>query len=151
MLEQVLMHLNNWFLIPDGVYEDTYVIQDGDITLPSLQSGQYFRICGSVFNDGLHRYPTHDLTTETFDGVIWALAIPQTVIDLASEIETWQEKNGEAVAGPYQSESFGGYTYTKATDTKTGGIVTWETVFRSRLNPYRKLRENGPVKPMRLN
>ena len=73
------------------------------------------------------------------------------MIDLASEIEMWQEKNGEASVGIYQSESFGGYSYTRATDTKTGGIVTWETVFRSRLNPYRKLRENGPVKPMRLN
>ena len=56
MLEQVLMHLKNWFLVPGGIHEGTYTIEDGGITLPFLAKGQYFRICGSVFNDGLHQY-----------------------------------------------------------------------------------------------
>ena len=139
MLEQVLMHLNNWFLVPGGIHEDTYTIKDGGITLPFLQNGQYFRICGSVFNDGLHQYPADDLKTETFNGVIWVLAIPQAVIDLSSEIEVWETKNGSASVGPYQAESFGGYSYTKATDAQTGGAVTWQSAFRSRLNQWRKL------------
>ena len=139
MLEQVLMHLNNWFLVPGGVHDGTYTIEDGGITLPFLANGQYFRICGSVFNDGLHQYPAGDLKTETFDGAVWSLAVPQAVIELASEIEAWETKNGEAASGIYQSESFGGYSYSKATDSATGGALTWQSAFRSRMNAWRKL------------
>ena len=139
MLEQVLMHLKNWFLVPGGIHEGTYTIEDGGITLPFLVNGQYFRICGSVFNDGLHQYPASDLKAETFDGAVWALAVPQAVIELAAEIEEWQKKNGDASVSPYQSESFGGYQYSKATDSATGGAVTWQSAFRGRLNAWRKL------------
>ena len=139
MLEQVLMHLKNWFLVPGGIHEGTYTIEDGGITLPFLANGQYFRICGSVFNDGLHQYPASDLKAETFDGTVWALAVPQAVIDLATEIESWQTKNGDASVSPYQSESFGGYSYSKATDSANGGAMTWQTAFRSRLSAWRKL------------
>ena len=139
MLEQVLMHLNNWFLVPGGIHEGTYTIEDGSIALPFLANGQYFRICGSVFNDGLYQYPASDLKAETFDGAVWALAVPQAVIDLAAEIEAWQKKNGDASVSPYQSESFGGYSYSKATDSASGGAVTWQSAFRSRMNAWRKL------------
>ena len=139
MLEQVLMHLKNWFLVPGGIHEGTYTIEDGGITLPFLANEQYFRICGSVFNDGLHQYPATDLKAETFEGTVWALAVPQAVIDLATEIESWQAKNGDASVSPYQSESFGGYSYSKATDSSSGGAVTWHSAFRSRLNAWRKL------------
>lgn len=140
MLEQILMHLKNWFLVPGGIHDDTYTIKDGGITLPFLASGQYFRICGSVFNDGLYQYgPDLKLTDETFDGTVWALAIPKAAIDLATEIDAWETKNGEVASGIYQSESFGGYSYTKATDAQTGGAVTWQSAFRSRLNQWRKL------------
>ena len=139
MLEQVLMHLNNWFLVPCGIHEGTYTIEDGGIALPFLEIGQYFRICGSVFNDGLHQYPAGDLKTETFDGTVWALAIPQAVIELSEEIEAWETKNGDAAKSPFSSESFGGYSYSKATDSASGGAVTWQSAFRSRLNAWRKL------------
>ena len=139
MLEQDLMHLKNWFLVPGGIHEGTYTIEDGGITLPFLENGQYFRICGSVFNDGLHQYPASDLKEETFDGTVWALAVPQAVIDLSTEIESWQTKNGDASVSPYQSESFGGYQYSKATDSASGGAVTWQSAFRSRMNAWRKL------------
>ena len=139
MLEQVLMHLKNWFLVPGGIHEGTYTIEDGGITLPFLENGQYFRIVGSVFNDGLHQYPANDLKSETFEGNVWALAVPQAVIELAYEIESWQTKNGDASVSPYQSESFGGYQYSKATDSASGGAVTWQSAFRSRLSAWRKL------------
>ena len=139
MLEQVLMNIRNWFTVDGGIYSGTFTIKDGGITLPFLADGQYFRICGSVFNDGLHQYPATDLVDEEFSGAIWALAIPPAVVDLADEIGAWQEKNGEASASPYQSESFGGYSYSKATDSASGGSVTWQSAFRSRLNAYRKL------------
>ena len=138
MLEQVLMNIRNWFPVKGGIYSGTFTIKDGGITLPFLADGQYFRICGSVFNDGLHQYNVLDLTDETFNGTIWALAIPKAVIDLAFEIEEWQKKNGEAASGIYQSESFGGYQYSKQTASDGGQLTVW-SVFRKRLNQWRKL------------
>lgn len=145
MLEQVLEHLHNFFIVPHGVHAGVYTIADGKIDLPFLQKGQYFRICGSVFNDGLHQYTDGmalHLTDETFDGTIWALAIPQAVIALANEIEAWEAKN--ATETPFVSESFGGYSYSRATNSN-GQPAGWQDVFRARLNPYRKLREYGAV------
>ena len=139
MLEQVLMNIRRWFPVKGGIHSGTFTIKDGGITLPFLADGQYFRICGSVFNDGLHQYPATDLVDEDFSGAIWALAIPPAVVDLADEIGAWQEKNGEASASPYQSESFGGYSYSKATDAETGGAVTWQSAFKRQLSAWRKI------------
>ena len=149
MLETVLTHIKNWFLV--DVYENTYTIKDSTLELPFLQDGQYYRICGSVFNDGLHKYGDAEdkLQNETFTGTVWALAVPKAVVNLAGEIQEWQAKNGEAVQSPYSSESFGGYSYTKATDSTTGGSVTWQAAFRGRLNMWRKAKETGPVQPRR--
>ena len=139
MLEQVLMNIRRWFPVEGGVHSGTFTIEGGGITLPFLLTNQYFRIVGSVFNDGLHQYPAVDLTDETFTGSVWALAVPKAVIDLADEIQKWQEKNGEASVSPYQSESFGGYSYSKATDAETGGAVTWQSAFKQQLSAWRKI------------
>ena len=139
MLEQVLMNIRRWFTVEGGIHSGTFTIEDGGITLPFLAEGQYFRICGSVFNDGLHQYTVLDLVDETFNGTIWALAIPAAVVDLADEISKWQAKNGEASTSPYQSESFGGYQYSKATDAETGGAVTWQSAFKKQLSAWRKI------------
>ena len=132
MLETVLMYLNNWFVM--GRYDDTYTIEDGGITLPFLQNGQYFRIAGSLFNDGVYQYPA-DLTDETFDGSVWALAIPKALLSTVEEITAWTAKNGDS--GPYTSESFGGYSYSKATNSK-GMAVGWRDVFAAQLAPWKK-------------
>lgn len=137
MLETVLQNFNNWFLVPDGVHAGEFTVQGGQITLPFLQTGQYFRVVGSVFNDGLHQYPVADLTDETFTGSVWALAVPKAVIELAEEIDAWQTKNGDP--GPFTSESFGGYSYSKATNA-SGMAVGWQDVFKSRLNDWRRIR-----------
>lgn len=139
MLEQVLREIRNWFIVDGGIHSGNYTIEDGGITLPFLADGQYFRIIGSVFNDGLHQYPAAGLVDEEFSGAIWALAIPPAVVDLADEIGAWQEKNGEAASGIYQSESFGGYSYSKATDSASGGAVTWQSVFKRQLSAWRKI------------
>lgn len=133
MLETVLMYLNNWFVV--GRYDDTYTIEDGGITLPFLVDGQYFRIVGSLFNDGVYQYPA-ELTDETFDGSVWALAIPKALLSTVEEITAWQAKNGDS--GPYTSESFGGYSYSKATNSK-GMAVGWRDVFAAQLSPWKKL------------
>ena len=132
MLETVLMYLNNWFVV--GRYDDTYTIEDGKLTLPFLVNGQYFRIVGSLFNNGVYQYPA-DLTDETFDGSVWALAIPKALLSTVDEITAWQAKNGDS--GPYTSESFGGYSYSKATNSK-GMAVGWRDVFAAQLAPWKK-------------
>ena len=132
MLETVLMYLNNWFAV--GRYDDTYTIEDGGITLPFLVNGQYFRIIGSLFNDGVYQYPA-ELTDETFDGSVWALAIPKALLSTVEEITAWTAKNGDG--GPYTSESFGGYSYSKATNSK-GMAVGWRDVFAAQLAPWKK-------------
>lgn len=144
MLEQVLRHLNNWFLVE--IHGGTFTVENGSITLPFLLTNQYFRIVGSVFNDGLHQYPATDLTDETFTGTVWALAVPKAVVALAEDIAAWEEKNGEAVLSPYTGESFGGYSYTKASGGKadTSAVTGWQDAFRGRLNDWRKLKGVEP-------
>ena len=139
MLEQVLMNIRRWFPVEGGVHSGTFTIEGGGITLPFLLTNQYFRIVGSVFNDGLHQYPAVDLTDETFTGSVWALAVPKAVIDLADELQKWQEKNADALSSPYSSESFGGYSYSKATNSATGGAETWQSHFEQQLSAWRKI------------
>ena len=116
----------------------TFTISDGSLS-PSnfLQDGQYYRIVGSVFNDGVYRHPAHDLTDETFDGAVWAMAVPPAVIELLQKIQEFEAATANAPTA-YTSESFGGYSYTKATD-ENGLPVGWRSVFKSELNRWRKL------------
>ena len=116
----------------------TFTISGGSIS-PSdfLQDGQYFRIVGSVFNDGVYRYPAHDLVDETFKGAVWAMNVPPAVVELLQKIQEFEAATANAPTA-YTSESFGGYSYTKATD-ENGLPVGWRSVFKSELNRWRKL------------
>lgn len=143
MLTEICQYLKNWF--ERNKYYGVFEIENGQINVDGLQNGQYFRIIGSLFNDGIHQYPTCELIDETFDGSVWALAIPSAVINLSDEIQKWQTKHGSAdsvAMSPFTSESFGGYSYTKssggAADGQSGS-ATWETVYANRLRPWRKL------------
>ena len=138
MLTEICAELRNWFVVPNGVHIQTYTISGGSITpLDFLQEGQYFRIIGSVFNDGVHQYPASDLTDETFHGAVWAMAVPPALIELATEIEEYNNSDA-GKASPFTSESFGGYAYTKATDAN-GSPICWQKAFASRLSKWRKL------------
>lgn len=144
MLDEICGYLRNWFVVPDGIRVDTYTVADGKLTLPFLTEGQYFRVIGSVFNDGVYKYGSEDtvLTDETFHGAVWALAIPPAVVSIAGEIEKWNTDNAAALASPYQSESFGGYSYTKAgagSGSDGQQTVTWRNVFAARLARWRKI------------
>ena len=136
MLGNVLAYLRNYF--PVRKWYGTYVVSNGSIELPEMQDGQYFRIIGSVFNDGVHKYPVDTLDDEIFTGSIWALAVPKDVVELTAEIKEWQKKNGEKAAGPFQSESFGGYSYTLKSGSDES-VTSWQNAFKSRLNTWRKI------------
>lgn len=138
MLTELCGVLRNWF--ETDRISGTYTVENGSITLPFLQNGQFFRVVGSVFNDGVHQYPDYAMADETFDGSIWPMSVPPALICLGEEIKAWQEKNGDIAASPYTSESFGGYSYSKTTSgSATGAGVTWQSVFKSRLNQWRKI------------
>ena len=139
MLTELCGVLRNWF--ETDRISGTYTVENGSITLPFLQNGQFFRVVGSVFNDGVHQYQDYAMADETFDGSIWPMSVPPALLCLGEEIKAWQEKNGDIAASPYTSESFGGYSYSKSTSgSATGaGMVTWQSVFKSRLNQWRKI------------
>lgn len=115
-------------------YFDTYVIKNGSVNLPFVD-GQYFLVEGSMFNDGVYQYPTTELKTESFEGCITALAIPKDFLQLVEDIEKYKRDNPETAL---VSESFGGYSYTKATDT-SGNPASWQSVFSKRLNAWRMI------------
>lgn len=141
MLEQILAYLRNWF--PCLTLQGTFEIDEGSLLLPSsveIKEGQYIRVIGSVFSDGLHLWPAKFNHDEVFDGAIWLLAVPPQLLELASEIEEWTAANAQALNGPFQSESFGGYSYTKKNAAGVdGGSYSWEDQFASRLARWRKI------------
>ena len=138
ILTEICAELRNYFEVPNGRHFGKFEISGGSIApLDFLQEGQYFRIIGSVFNDGVHQYHAADLTDETFHGAVWAMAVPPALIELATEIEEYNNSDA-GKASPYTSESFGGYAYTKATDA-SGAPIGWKKAFASRLNQWRKL------------
>lgn len=139
ILSELCQELKNWFCDESDIHLGTYVIESGVLSLPFLQNGQYFRIMGSVFNDGVHKYGEDELYDEAFSGSIWAMRIPKSVVELASEIDDWIEKNGEIVSSPLQSESWGGYSYSLKSGSGDTGAVSWKSVFGSSLNRWRKL------------
>lgn len=125
--------LRNYFALDPITGE--FTIKDSDLTVPGLVRGQYFRLDGSVFNDGVHRYGERTMNCdETFTGTITPMAVPPAFEAVAAEIEEWKQKNAEVINSPYQSESFGGYSYTKGSDS-----ASWQGVFAKRLNRWRKL------------
>lgn len=148
MLTEICHELKNWF--DKSRYFGTFVISDGSIVSRNdgtmdLQDGQYFRIIGSIFNDGVHQYPTTDLVDEEFEGAVWALAIPADFLAIVSEIEAWVAKYGavdSAAMSPFSSESFGGYSYSKSgggSSDSASGAGSWQSAFGSRLNKWRKI------------
>jgi hypothetical protein len=144
MLEQVLDFIHNYFIAK--VYRGKFEIKNGKLVDFSLMNGQYYKIVGSIFNDQVWQYNSEQLTDETFVGEVWAMAVPPTLIALISEIEAWNNKYGGvdgATMSPYASESFGGYSYTKASaqgkDGSAKATYDWRDMFGSRLNRWRKL------------
>jgi len=147
VLQQVCEHLHNFFI--RSAHPGNYTIADGTLSLPFLKDGQRFWITGSDLNDGVYTYYADGITNdddtevaglraESFNGTICAMAVPPAAIALSGEIKNWVEKFGAVIDSPYQSESFNGYSYSKASAGETGG-PGWQTHFKSRLDPWRKV------------
>lgn len=151
MLTEICQYLRNWF--ERDKWYDAFKVTDGVLTyadgvaLPLLD-GQYYRIIGSVFSDGVHKWGDEEdvLTDEPeFSGAVWPMRVPPDVAALAADIAAWSEANRAAINSPYQSESFGGYSYSlRSASGASGadggnGAVTWQAQFAARLGPWRKI------------
>ena len=147
MLTLLCQELHNWFDRNQPKWFGKFTItSDGTISFDGsgfeLKDGQYFRIVGSTFNDGVHMFPASDAVAEVFEGSVWGMAVPPSVVSLATQIQQWIDKYGgvDSVAmSPYNSESFGGYSYSKGSTGGSDGAGTWRSVFASELRPWRKL------------
>lgn len=153
MLQQICENIHNYFIKTSQ--KGDYEIVDGMISLPFVKEGQRFLIIGSDLNDGIYTYHANGikdddgsaaagLQDETWAGTICALAVPPAVIALSEEIKAWVEEYGDTVNNPYQSENvIGVYSYEKATigseTTGAGDNVSWEDIFKNRLNRWRKV------------
>lgn len=147
VLEQVLNHIHNWFVY-DEIGVSHCAVEGGSLPASvSIPEGAWYRIQGSLLNDGLHQHPAADLMDETFDGTITVCAIPNALLSVVEEIEDWQlhysEARRKALSSPYSSESFDGYSYTlkdfSGASSASGGLSGWQAAFASRLNPFRKI------------
>lgn len=137
--------LNNFF--KKEIYLGEFTIEGGRIVLPAIvdiKDGQYFRIVGSVFNDGVYQYPAVGLTNETFRGAVWAMAVPPAALALFEKIQEWDAQYGNSAANysPYTSETFHHYSRSQHIATNSKGEIvqqTWQGVFRKELSRFRKL------------
>ena len=133
-LFEVCAECKNFFSTENDRHKGTFTVKDGAFApLDFLQEGQYFRVVGSTFNDGVYQYPEANLTDETFTGEVWAMRVPPAFLELSERIDAWMAKHAETLKTPYTSESFGGYSYTIAQNQSAMQIVSRE------LNKWRKL------------
>ena len=150
MLSELCQELKNWFDGNTFHLHGAFTISEGKIADTDfrnvIQENQYFRISGSVFNDGVYQWNDElQLTDELFVGSVVLMAVPKEVIALSKEIDDWQKKYGGAdssAMSPFQSESFGGYSYSKGSGSGSasgGGTISWQNAFASRLNKWRKI------------
>lgn len=135
-IEEVMAEVNNYFEA-GAPRTGIYTVADGSITLPFVTTGQYFRVEGSIFNDGVYSNPSQLVQDEVFTGSITPLAPPKAFLNLCDKIGEFNE-SAAANVGPYTSESFGGYSYTKAAGAGGGGL-TWQEAFRVELRRWRKI------------
>lgn len=146
MMTEICEYLHNWFCEDSDMIIGNIVVGDSEITVPycAIQPGQYIRIVGSVFNDGVWKYGEAEFHPETYDGAVWLMRVPQAFINLVTEIENWQAKYGgvdSKAMSPFNSESFAGYSYSKSSggSGEVASPTNWQGVFAARLSPWRKL------------
>lgn len=151
MLQAVCEYIHNYFIHETA--SGTYTIASGALSpAPALKEGQRFLITGSDLNDGIYTWHASGikndddnagagLSDEIFTGAVYGLSVPPQVIALAAEIDSWVGKYGDVINSPYTSESFGGYSYTRASGSGSRGNAAagWQEVFRGRLNRWRKV------------
>lgn len=143
MLTEICAYLHNYF-----DYERHFgdiSITDGSIFCNGkeiqLEEGQYFALFRNRIPLGVFNVVP---ANKTFEGSVWLMDVPEAVLNANTWAEEWMAKNGGAGSeanSAFQSESFGGYSYNKGTNSSgKGGMSIFDNAQFSRmLAPYRKL------------
>ena len=142
MIEQVMDSINNHF-VRDFDVDDFEIVSDGIVGSFSSTYliGMYVLIKHSLLNDGVYEITgvtddkiTVDATLKAENTgesiVVYALTPKKSFLDLVTEIETFVA-NDESVG--VASESLGDYS------VSYGKEGSWQSVFRKKLNTYRKV------------
>lgn len=126
-------------------------IFDLDSELDFACEGQFYRLIGDVTADGQCLYVDYVCTytdgnfkvygAETahgiLNGAIWEMSVPTDFLELYEKMTAWEEKNADILNSPFQSESFGGYSYSRASG-KNGSLTVWDN-FADEIARYQKL------------
>lgn len=148
MLTEICAEIKNYFTYENDKHIGDFSIVEG-LIVPSFDiPTDYIRIVGSHLNDGVHKVSDADLVDEgEFHGSVWVMSPPKAFLELVKEIEDWQAKNGaldSPAMSPFNSESFGGYSYSKSGSSASGGSssagASWQAAFATRLTMYRRIR-----------
>lgn len=150
MIGEICAEIKNYFTYEEDKHINDWVISNGQVS-PSLDfPTDYIRIVGSRLNDGVHKRGENgfNLVDESFHGGIWIMSPSADFLELVEEIKSWQDANGKidsANMSPFQSESFGGYSYSKGSNYRANSgnsapVVTWQSQYANRLSIYRRIR-----------
>ena len=133
----VMRQIHNFFV--GGYRFGAFTITGGALS-PAPSCG-YVYIQGSKRHDGVWEISgdmlgdlPDGLPDETFTGRVYELNPPGDFLALCGEISRYDDAHP---VGEMQSESFGDYSYTRA--TAQGGTQGWQTAFRQRLDAYRRM------------
>lgn len=148
--------LRNWFDVDR--HFGTFEIENGTIDLDFIREGQFYRLVGSK-QDGIYFVENYkklmfvksisdgtqsdfnidgiEAKDETFNGAIWELSFPLNFVLFYENVCDWETKYADKVNSPFQSESFGGYSYSKANGSN-GGLTVWDK-FASDLLRWQKI------------
>ena len=145
MLTEICQYLHNYFEYEKHIglisVLSGSIYCDGEEVL--IGEGQYFALFRDKFVLGVYKQGDQ-ITNRTFDGAIWLMDVPEAILNADKWADDWMKANGgvdSAASSPFQSESFGGYSYSKSSGNgKIGGSIFDQAVFVGMLAPYRKLR-----------
>lgn len=128
-MEEIFAYCCNYFEYTRAF--KTFKIENGSIDF-DIPTGTYYRIVGSLYNDGVYVRGQEQLTDEEFYGGVWLMAVPNDFINLMSDIAAWKTANDGKPA--YNSESFEGYSY-----SIDASKSTWQGYFKDRLARWKKI------------
>lgn len=88
----------------------------------------------------------HLLRDETFTGAVCPLAVPGDFLEIVQDIDRFMTiERADKNAGRVISEKWSDYNYILASTGQNGVAISWKEAFASRLNVYKKMREDRVI------
>ena len=87
---ELCVYTHNFFDRADDPIAGEFAFEP-DTVPAGVVPGQYFLVCGSIFNDGVHKAGDGDLTAETFTGTVQPMRVPPDFVALAEKIDAYDK------------------------------------------------------------